>query len=257
MSQLDYMSYRRLSKCGMEELAARQQSIKPSGGIRFARCVDRMEKDKARLLILDLLSLRNWQDHLHVLTMPGIYWRFERKLLGKREGNWLHVLAVPKHTRFTAVENDRAIFYGGVTKMPGIDTPKPLVKILKPPSFAEHAVQTRYGTFYFANIDDLMQEGTEVYDAAWLDYMGPMSVERLGIIARFYQTRVRRTLIVTALAARENKQASVAADAAGGYFEWLEEHLPGKIEHCVVYQDTSPMAQFAVTKEDTICQPTR
>jgi hypothetical protein len=240
-------TYKPLYRCDIEELAAIQQ-VRPSGGMLFARNPDREAKDAARQQILDLFTLKARPGFLRILTMPGLDWRFERKLLGKREGDWMRK-AGPTNTKITSIENDRFIYYSAVHQMPGVETKRALVTIRAPAPFAERTVSTKYiEQFHFANVDDLMHESPKMWDAAWLDYTGPLTVERLKLIARFFETSVRDTLIVTALKARYNKDTSIAVERAGGHSEWLRKHLPGDVLHDIEYFDTSPMAQFAVRK---------
>lgn len=249
-------TYKPLYRCDIEELAAIQQ-VRPSGGMLFARNPDRAEKDAARGRILGLFSAKKWPQPLNILTMPGLDWRFERKLLGNREGDWMHQEA-PRSTRITAVENDRYIYYSAVHKMPGLRSPAALASLLKPDTFAERTVRTKYiSAFHFANVDDLMAETTETWDAAWLDYTGPLTVERLKLIARFFEYSVRDTIIITALKARYNRDTSLAIDRAGGHSEWLRRHLPGDVLHDIEYFDTSPMAQIAVRKAAIKSEPAR
>lgn len=241
--------YKPLARCNIEELAAIQQ-VRPSGGMLFARNPERAEKDAARQKILDLFSLEARPQFLRILTMPSLDWRFERKLLGKREGDWMRH-AEPCHTKITSIENDRFIYYSAVHQMPGLHTKRALTTILKPAPFAERTVRTKFiNEFHFANVDDLMaqepRDKWDAWDAAWLDYTGPLTVERLKLIARFYDRAVRNTLIVTALKARYNKETSIAIERAGGHSEWLRKHLPGEVLHDIEYFDTSPMVQFAV-----------
>lgn len=252
-------NYKRLSLCGMEELAAHQGTIPPSGGILFARNTDGDEKRAARQQIVDLFHPNKWDKSLNMLTMPGVSWRFERMVLGMREPGWLK-RSSPYRTHFTAIENDRAIYFAGVTQMPGIETPDRLIKPVKRERFpfAELAVKTRYASYFFANVDDVMAhewvtpsygQPTKVgWDAAWLDYTGPMSIERLAKIQQFYDKYVRDVLILTVLAARWNRLTSDAIKNAGGHSEWLRLHLDGHVLHDLEYLDTSPMAQFAVSK---------
>lgn len=253
-------TYKSLSRCNMEELAAHYgQDYDPSGGILFARKPDGDEKIKARQLVVDLFSMEKWPARLNMLTMPSVNWRLERILLGSREPGWLR-RPKPRTVHFTAVENDRAIYYAGITKMPGVETPNALVWPVKKGkfTFAEMGMKTRYTSFFFANVDDFMahefeldpfREGSKIgWDAAWLDYTGPMTVDRLRIIAKFYEKFVHNTLIVTALKARWNKETSMAILKAGGHSAWLRKHLPGEVLHDVEYFDTSPMAQFAVRR---------
>jgi hypothetical protein len=233
----------------MDELADRLRSVRPESGILFARNIDGEEKTKARDRVLALFQREQWPDHLHVLTMPGLQWRFERKLLGARQVGWMRHRA-PYRTYFTSFENDRTIFYGAVTQMPGLHTPESKLRRLRGYSFAEMGVATRYASFFFANIDDFMkcENWDRGWDAAWLDYTGPLSVDRLAVIAQFYRRWVKRILVVTALKARWNERTSRAISKAGGHSEWLRKHIDGEVLHDIEYFDTSPMAQFAVRK---------
>lgn len=253
-------TYKPLSKCGLEELAAHQSTINPSGGILYARKPDGEEKIKARQMVLDIFSRENWDRHLNMLTLPGLRWRFERLLLAQREPGWMNRPS-PKRTHFTGVENDRAIYYSAVREMPGVETPRRLIKPVRKGriTFAECAYKTRFASFFFANIDDFLahtwvsphyrEEKVAGWDAAWLDYTGPLSTERLRLIAHFYQNHVREVLIVTALKGRWNKLTSEAILRSGGHSAWLAKYLPGEVLHDIEYCDTSPMAQFAVRRQ--------
>jgi hypothetical protein len=184
-----------------------------------------------------------------MLTMPSVHWRFERKLLAVREAGWLRHPA-PKRTHFTACENDRAIYFAAIAQMPGLNVQDSELKQLRHFTFAEMGAKTRYASIFLANVDDLMMQDcwNNGWDAAWLDYTGPLSIERLALIARFYECYVREILIVTALKARWNDKTGQAIRNAGGHSEWLRAHLDGEILHDLDYLDTSPMAQFAVRK---------
>lgn len=247
MGHVEFSRYKPLYRCDVEELAAIQQ-VRPSGGMLFARNPDREQKDAARQQIIDLFTIDAHPDTLSILTMPGLDWRFERKLLGKREGDWMRK-AGPQKTRITSIENDRFIYYSAAHQIPGINTKRALTVHLTPEPFAERTIKTKFITkFHFANVDDLMAETTEGWDAAWLDYTGPLTVERLKLIAAFYERSIRGTLIVTALKARYNKDTAAAILRAGGHSEWVRKHLPGEVLHDIEYFDTSPMAQIAVRK---------
>jgi hypothetical protein len=180
-----------------------------------------------------------------MLTMPGVQWRFERKLLGAREVGWLRNRA-PWRTYFTSFENDRAIYFAAITQMPGLHNSE--LKLIKPCSYAERGVKTRYASLFLANIDDLMAQNCWDVDAAWLDYTAPLTVERLALIKKFYDKRVRHILIVTSLKQRFNETTTRAVKKAGGHSQWLREHLAGEVLHDIEYFNTSSMAQFAVRK---------
>jgi hypothetical protein len=207
------------------------------------------QKTAARQRVLDLFQPESWPGRLHMLTLPGLQWRFERKLLGAREPGWLRK-PKPMRTYFTACENDRAIFHAAVAQMPSLYNQDSELKRIKHYSFAEMSVKTRYASLFFANIDDIMMLDcwNDNWDAAWLDYTGPLTVERLVLIRRFYERHVRCILVITALKTRFNDRAIKAIDRAGGHSQWLQGYIEGEILHDIEYFDTSPMAQFAVRK---------
>lgn len=232
----------------MEELAARQRIIEPSGGVLFARNADGEKKREARKLILDLFHPAVWAGRLDMLTMPRVHWRFERQLLALREEGWMRARS-PRRTGLVGVENDRSIYFASCTQMPGVETPDRVIATVKrgKHQFAELAFKTRYASFFFADVDDCFRHSWQSgWDAAWLDYTGPLSVKRLELIAGFFRDFIRSTLIVTALKARWDKGTGAAIARAGGYSEWLRKHLPGEVLHDFEYMDTAPMVQFAV-----------
>jgi hypothetical protein len=243
-------AYKPLYLCGMEELAARQHTLEPSGGVLFARNRERENKDTAREAIIDLFAPKRWPDRLHLLTMPGLEWKFERLLLAAREQGWMQARN-PRRTLITGVESDRAIYFASVTQMPGIETPDRVIKPVErrngEQAFFEMGVKTRYAAFFFADVDDLMKQSNWTgWDAAWIDYTGPLTVQRLKLIKRFFHIFVRDTLIVTAMKARWNEATSAAIARAGSHSSWLRQNLFGEILHDIEYIDTVPMAQFAV-----------
>jgi hypothetical protein len=198
-------TYRPLAQCGMEELAARQRIIVPSGGVLFARTTDRRQKAAARQKVLDLFRPDVWNRPLHIFTMPGVHWRFERLLLSARQPDWSRTRN-SNGTIFTSIENDRAIYFAAAAQMPGVHTPDALIKPIKRErlaNFSEMGIKTRYGAFFFANVFDLMvQDWGDGWDAVWLDFTGPLTAERLKLIRDFYHRYVREILIVTAMKAR-------------------------------------------------------
>lgn len=247
--------YRPLRLCGIEELAAEQLSKAPSPGVAFARKTERTQKDIARNEVLSLFSPIQFPKGLSILTMPGVDWKFERKLLGWREGNWYRKKG-PHRTYLTAIENDRSIYHASIVTMPGLELdnakPRGVVSVLDAPPFAESCVRNRWVCrHFFGNVDDLMASGYWHGDGAWLDYTGPLSVERMRTIGGFFKENIRHTLVVTALKARWNKATGIAIDAAGGHAQWVSKHMPPSSinVHALEYQDgASPMAQLAFRK---------
>lgn len=241
--------YRALPRCGAEELAAHLVSAPVSGGIAFARKREHSEKDEARQSILDLFMPEVWPGQLSMLTLPGVEWEFEKKLLHRREGKW-HLKAEPDCTDFTCIENDRAIYHGAVFSMPGLSHQWSVLAQLPGTPFSERGMFNSWiGAFYFGNVDDIMACGTHSFDAAWLDYTGPMSVVRLAKIRKFFEHNIRSTLIITSLKARWNLETSGRVSRAGGVNKWLAKSLGGEVLHDLEYQDGhSPMAQLALRK---------
>jgi hypothetical protein len=239
-----------LRECGIEELAGQQMGAKLlSSGVAFARKVKHEEKDVARQQILDLFIPYYFKKGLSILTMPGLNWIFERSLLNRREGNW-HKKDGPKRTYISAIENDRVIYHAALTQMPGLHQEGSCVVTLKAPSFAETNLRNRWIVrYYFGNIDSLMAETDYTYDAVWLDYTGPVSIERLDIIEKFYRERIKKILVITSMRARWDNKTGKEIHLAGDYAKYLLQALPGKLLHQIEYMDTSPMTQIAITKE--------
>lgn len=240
--------YRSLSRCGMEEIAVHQITAPPSGGILFARNPNGDQKAEARAKAVELFHPDNWPGNLRILTMPGLHWHFERQLLGLREDGWYRKMRKgPARTHFTCVENDRAIYLASVTRLPGITSDNPLKQTALP--FAEMGIKTKFAAFYFANVDDFLGiDFGKGWGAAWLDYTGPLSIDRMRKIKRFYEKYIQGILVITALKARWNKETSRAIEKAGGHSQWVRRNLEGDILHDLEYFDTSPMAQIAFRK---------
>jgi hypothetical protein len=238
-----------LRECGIEELAVHQLSANPSGGVLFARKQEHEQKDLARIEVLRLFGPDKFFKGLSILTMPGLEWKFERKLLGRREGNWTHKKG-PHRTHLTCIENDRSIFHAAITQMPGLQQKTSFVKVLSPTAFAERGVMNRWvGRYFFGNVDDLMAAQPVSIDAAWLDYTGPLSIKRMEVIENFFRLRIRSTLVLTSLKARWNRDTVTAIDRKGSHSAWVCDSIKGRVLHDINYQDGgSPMSQIAFLK---------
>jgi hypothetical protein len=175
---------------------------------------DGTEKTLARQKIINFFSEQSWPKPLHILTLPGLEWKFEQQLLAVRQKS-------PTH--FTSCENNHETFLRAVKTKP------------------------QNCKFIFVDVDVMMaNESEKAWDAAWLDYCGPLSSKRLQIIKRFYEGFIRNTLIITALKTRWRLHTGITIDRAGGHSQWLIQHLKGEILHDFEYLDTTPMVQFAV-----------
>jgi hypothetical protein len=249
-----HIPYKALARCGIEELAADQaardrRGALLSGGVSFARKESDDGKKLARKEILRLLATTVMPGPISVLSMPGIAWTFEADLVAQREPGWTKSLKIER-THLTCIENDRYVYYAGATKLLG-SRHGALLRNLDRPAYAECSIGNGViERFVFANVDDLMTGGDERFDVAWLDYTGPLTVERLKVIERFYRECVRSTLIVTSLKARWTQDTDRAVRRHGGYCEWAVSPFSKELGlHAIEYQDgQSPMFQFACQK---------
>lgn len=224
------------------------------GGLAFARTKNRDQKGIARQAILDLFHPMRRPGYLRMITMPGVTWQFERLLLALRDPGWMYGRAsFRRNTHFTSVESDRAIFLASAVQMPGVAAAdnRQTVKTIKDYPFAQTGIKTQYAALFFANVDDFMKHSwpkESQWDAAWLDFTGPLTVERVAAIRDFYTKHIKETLIITALAARWNREAIKAIDRAGGHTQWIMDGLNSDIVHHIEYLDTAPMTQIAIRK---------
>lgn len=249
-----HIPYKPLTRCSVDELAVHQRArdrrgAHVTGGIAFARKESTDEKAAARAEILRLLTPSFMPGPISVLSMPGLGWAFEQELLARREQCWTKSRRVQR-TRLLCVENDRFVYYSAATKMLG-NKHGLVLRNMERPSYAERCMGNGIvDRFAFANVDDVIA-GDECFDVAWLDYTGPLTVERLRLIEVFYRRRVRSMLVVTVLKARWNKEVERAARPHGGYCEWAVSPFHDAIGlHAIEYQDgASPMFQFACQKQ--------
>ena len=247
-------TYRPLARCGHEELAMHLRSKvhrEPTGGIAFARKPAEEAKYGARDAVMYLLNPAFWPERVTVLTMPGLKWKFEGALLKMREQQNL-LKRAPLRTSIDCIENDRSIYHAALVRMPGMRHPDHVFKVEPAPAWAERAVSGWWiNRYYFGNVDNLLEAPPRAYDVAWLDYTGPLSVTRLATIRRFFDSHVRRLLVVTSLKARWNRETSAAIARVGSCNEWAHRGLGGgKVAHAIEYQDgASPMAQLAIWRE--------
>lgn len=228
----------------MRDMALYSRTV-PSGGALFAATERRDEKRAARMRVGDLFSWRAWPGKLSIMTMPGMDWQFERLLLSMREKKWTR-LTRPDRTSITAIESDKRIFNAACRQIPGAGFST--VRPVRPYAFAEQAMKTTFATLFLANIDDFMCHiwSGGGWDAAWLDYTGPMTIERIKVISEFYHRFIGSTLIVTAMHGRWGADVSLEVKDAGSYCKWMQSYLPGETLHYIEYCDTAPMVQFAV-----------
>jgi hypothetical protein len=236
----------------VDELACRQIALKKaSPGVSFARKKNSMEKNKARQKILSMLTWRRWSKGLSILTLPGLFWTFEKQLLNLREGHWA-VKKNPIHSTYIcSIEIDPAVYRASFAYMPGLDHKSSVTTILTKNMYAAYTVGTRViPRYHNCNFFAMAKDYDHWFDVAWLDFNGPVTESRMEILKEFYSRNIRRYLIVTALCARYDQGTNITLAEAGSLEKWFEAELPGKVDHCFRYSDGVPMIQYAVGKVD-------
>jgi hypothetical protein len=237
----------------VDELAHRQIAANCrnniTGAVRYARKKDFTEKHRARSTILSMLTKERYPDGLNILTMPGLSWEFENRLLSLRESGWVYKNKPVKRTFITGVEIDPAVYRAGCLQMPRGDE-TPFVSIQSSPMWTAHTIASNcVKAFHNCDVYRLMRECDSMWNVAWLDFIGPLSRCKIEQIRDFYESKVDGSIIVTCLAARHSQETSIELENYGELEGWFESMLLGRVEHCFRYCDgASPMIQFAVSK---------
>lgn len=260
-----------LNQMAMDELASWALCLgKATPGMLYARKMDYTEKEKARVAVLRLFSGKVWPKGLSIVTMPGITWGFERMLLLMRERRKYALGDQGKGTKRTyieAIERDETIYRASLNWIPGGKESLAQLAALngKPLAVRTRAV-TRYHKISFEEFVDAWW--TQPHDAAWLDFNGPITSQRIEKIGRFWRDKIRWRMVLTWMNARYDAEAikqigEVKERLSGGLhgckssdgsdsLDWVEavvrQYAPARVLHRISYRDTSPMLQLAVEK---------
>lgn len=267
-----------LAEMTMHELASWASCLsKITPGMGYARKMNYTEKEKARVAVLRLFSKREWPTGLSIVTMPGITWGFERMLLLMRERR-KRALGDhgrrPERTFIEAIERDETIYRASLNWIPGGSTSLAQLAAMdnKPLTLRTWAI-TRYHKISFEDYVDAWWH--QPHDAAWLDFNGPITSQRMERIARLWHEKIRWRMVLTWMDARYDAEAlrqigevkehaddgpltdprivkESSSVRLGGVFRWIEGSLGVdtsiRVLHRISYRDTSPMLQLAVEK---------
>lgn len=243
MSGLSALSYGELAEHLREHPRAR------SGGVAFAQERERPNKDVARADVLRAFSPRYFVKGLSILTMPGLYWTFERELLQMREANRMRRRRAPGRTFIASLESDEAIYRASFKFMPGKEGDARGHGIAVLPAYpgATTTVRTpmiqRYHRCTFEDYVDNMQP-SEHFDGAWLDFTGQLTERRVSSIQRFWINHCRSCLVVTGLNGRTSAEITEEVKRAGTMTRYLDRQLPGaRCVNAISYRDTTRMFQ--------------
>lgn len=184
--------------------------------------------DKTKWLFSRDPVFQLWKDlpgELRVLTMPGLHWKFEEKLLSYR---MMH----RGTTHFTAVENDRIIFR----------------------MWDSH--HRRGSNCECVDVEFYVEATNTKFTAAWLDWNGPLTTTKVECIRQLWP-RLSHSLVLTFMAARYDGISKAMRDKAGGWGEMIAQtlriprshvHQAKYISHpkLVFYQVTATKSKIAV-----------
>lgn len=229
-----------LADATMHEVADRLAAMKSvDSGVAYARGMH-VEKSTARRAVRGLFTRQMWPKSLSILTMPGLDWTFEDALLRSREGNFYDHRGErgPRRTFITAIERTEAIYRAAVKKMPGLLNG---LKQKESPPYATASLKTpqimRFHRCEFERLaDHYVKHREHGFDAAWLDFTGPLTNDLMDLMTVFFHAAIRWRLVVTSLAAR---WPAGTRDA----FRW--HPYPANRLWTMTYADNSPMVQVA------------
>lgn len=179
------LSYHRLADTSMEELAAAVRlRAHPTPGELFVRKIrlERYHSEKDKFSRWPVINLyKTYPDELHLLTLPGHRWIFERQLLHERKAQGLK-------TYFTSAENDPAIFRFSLGFIPFITENEVHVKNNK-------TVFTDAATHENCDIEEIISRGGH-YTGAWLDFNGPLSTKKFQALVKLWGM-VDHSIVIT------------------------------------------------------------
>lgn len=225
------------------------KSVREVSGVHFARAANRPEKKAARRMVTELVW--NWPGKFTILTMPGLEWWFERDLLHRREaasrlraaGKWV---GASKRTQIIGVEREESLFLASLKWMPGADV---VVHKAALPSGGSCIRSRLIRSFYHTTVEAYAREKHSALTAAWLDFSGPLTDERLAAIERLWNIRKTEFLILSCMRARHQPSITAALEAAGGWAGLLTSHCAGAtVAHEHFYADDAPMVQVALRR---------
>lgn len=234
----------------MENLAAYVNTSRQSmPGVAFARSVfsnpkSRDEKDHARQDVARLFLPHRWPQPLSILTLPGAKWHFETAVIRSRGRD----KPMEEMTKVTALEREPPVYAASLKFIPGHEAGYTYVP--SEMKCSSGSLSTSFiHRFHCASFEDFAEETTETFDAAWLDFTGPITRGLVKALPIFWG-KLKSILVVTSLKARWSRDISDRVSRAGGVPQLLEKMLPGSTIFSVKeYNDTVPMVQVTLTKE--------
>lgn len=230
-------TFHKLTNASLEEVAAavrlRREATPGEAFIQKLHNHPEAERVKAFYSRGPVMSLyHEFPGTLRILTLPGLKWIFERRLLKWRSKNLLE-------TQITAVESDPAIYRAALAWMPGTE-----LSVRDSNTVISNVAWYEHTTF-----EELIERGPLSIDGAWLDFNGPLSMRKLEAIWALWQ-QVADSIVVTFLTARAPRDITaqyIRRGGWGGIFQSLLG-LPKEKVEVSYYLQHNWMCQIAILK---------
>lgn len=172
---------------------------------------NRPNKDVARSLLIDDIMKHNKNRVVHMLTFPGINWKFERELLER--GQRISVVGF---------EKDRTSY----------------LKVRDNEPMGCRAFRTDFDT-----VPDISTYGH--FDVAWLDFCGTIYPERANQLTRLFANVDTLYVTIIPWTRKTTSETKTLLKEYGTPENWLHGVLNWpRIVHRHEYRDTTPMLQI-------------
>lgn len=173
---------------------------------------NRPNKDVARSLLIDDIMKHNQDRVAHMLTFPGVEWKFERELVAR--GQDITVIGLEKN-RDDYIEASR-------------NEPDECCKVFH---------------IDFDKVDDISSYGH--FDVAWLDFCGTIYPERANQLTRLFANVDRLYVTIIPWTRKITAETKMLLKEYGTPENWLHGVLDWPtIVHRHEYRDTTPMLQI-------------
>jgi hypothetical protein len=247
-TRIDTLSGRTLADVSTNLIADKLMRRAAYGsGVMFARKEATDQKDAARLAVLKWFSKEEFPGHLAIITMPGLMWEFERKLIRERYYKTSKLIII-------ACESDEAIYRAALYQMPANSRG---IRMSHCPEFATATFSSDcVQKFYRCRIEKFLLAKENPVDGAWLDFSGPLYISRMKAVMDCWERLIRSRLVITCTTSRYDACTAHAVKAAGGYIEWILSCLPGAVVREIThYADGAGMVQIVLDKEQINASP--
>ena len=232
-------TYRKLTDAHFDEIAAsvRQRSISP--GIAFARkesnAVLRSDtlKSNARHKVAE--TFHELSPHLdrpmRVLTMPGLFWKFER------------LLSAMNRCDYYSVECDPAIYRASVRYMPGYKHHDGIFIVDNATIISKFVYEYKY-----IRAERYIEISEHRWDCAWLDYTGFITRQKVAAMKQLW-SRVDFAMVVTLMEARFDNDSKRQMELHGGASGWIVKEIGSQPSSVHRYCDGVPRVQMTWKKD--------